>query len=57
MQWCGVSSVTGEEAAEEAADEFGDAMGVVERREAAMVRRMCDSVERVSVVRHAADGH
>ena len=33
----------------------GDAMGAVERRDAAIVRRMWDSVERVAVTTHAVD--
>jgi hypothetical protein len=58
MTWCGDSSVTGEEAGEEDADaageEAGEAIEAVETSEAAMVKRTCDSVERVAVVTHAA---
>lgn len=58
---CSGSSETGDVAVEEVGeaagealvDELGDAIEAVERSDAAMVSRMCDSVLRVSVVTQA----
>lgn len=58
----GGSEETGEAAADDvgeglvelAAEELGDETEAVERRDAAMVRRMCDSVDRVAMVTQAA---
>lgn len=55
--WAGGSSDAGEAAREEeaeaAGEEGGEAREAVETRDAAIVRRMWDSVERVAVVIHA----
>jgi hypothetical protein len=47
-----VGEVAGEEEAEAAGEVGGVAIDAVERREAAMVRRRCDSVLRVAVMMH-----
>lgn len=48
-----VGVVTGEEFVEAAGEELGEEIEAVDRRDAAMVRRMCDSVLRAPVVTHA----
>jgi hypothetical protein len=45
-----VGELAGEEDAEAAGEDGGVAMDAVDRREAAMVRRRCDSVLRVAVM-------
>ena len=53
----GKSSEVGVEVVLVAADELGDEMEAVDRRDAAMVRRICDSVLRVSDVAQAVMLH
>ena len=48
-----MGEVAGEEVVEAIGDEGGVGRRAVERREEAMQRRICDSVERVRVVMHA----
>ena len=48
-----IGEVAGEEVLEVAGDEFGEETEAVERRDAAMVRRICDSVLSVAVVTQA----
>jgi hypothetical protein len=53
--WVGSSAigdVGGDDEAEVAGEELGDAMEAVERRDAAIVKRRCDSVLRVCVITH-----
>jgi len=52
-----VGELAGEEDAEVAGEELGEAMDAVERREAAMVRRRCDSVLSVAVMTHPITLH
>jgi hypothetical protein len=47
-----MGDAAGDDEAEATGDELGDAMEAVDKRDAAMVKRTCDSVLRVSVITH-----